>query len=222
MELEHHQGRGLLQSGGIVACISYITSLRLKLFFPSRFLARGNWRFSSLSLPQFLKELDLSGTAIRFLPKSIKDHNTLEYLRLENCKMLQTLPELPSNLFWLDVSFCYSLERVTSLIPAIRAHGCDQLVGMQDWIQVELIQKADSHMFRILETINVQMQPREFQILLDKGNILTVVIEYDEKDEMLKWFYEEEEKDMWVTQNEFEGYMSLKISSPCCAPDMWL
>ncbi|KAJ6725155.1 TMV RESISTANCE PROTEIN N-LIKE [Salix viminalis] len=215
MELEHHQGRGLLQSGGnIVACISCITSLRLKLFFPSSFLARGNCRFSSLSLPHFLKELDLSGTAIRFLPESIKDHNTLICLKLENCKMLQTLPELPSNLCGLDVSFCYSLKRVTSLIPVIRAYGCDQLVDMQDWIKEELIQKADSHMFRILETISVQMQPREFQILLHKGNILSVVIEYGEKDEMLKWFYEEEEKDMWVIQNEFEGYMSLKISSP--------
>ncbi|KAF9672064.1 hypothetical protein SADUNF_Sadunf11G0001700 [Salix dunnii] len=214
MELEHHQGRGLLQSGGIVACVSYITSLRLKLFFPSGFLARENWRFSSLSLPHYLKELDLSGTAIRFLPESIKDHNTLKYLVLENCKMLQTLPELPSNLFGLDVSFCYSLKRVTSLIPVIRARGCDQLVDMQDWIKVELIQKADSHMFRILETISVQMQPREFEILLHKGNIFSVVIEYGEKDEMLKWFYEEEEKDMWITQNEFVGYISLKISSP--------
>ncbi|KAJ6416285.1 hypothetical protein OIU84_002183 [Salix udensis] len=250
MELGHHQGRGLLQSGGIVASIAYITSLRLKRFFPSSFLARENWRFSSLSLPHYLKELDLSGTAIRFLPESIKDHNTLEYLLLGNCKMLQTLPELPSNLFVLDVSFCYSLKRVTSLIPAIRLHGCDQLVGMQDWIKVELIQKADSHMFRILETISVQMQPWKFevlphpfynictlksllynvenfalanfidsalmeQILLHKGNILSVVIEYGEKDEMLKWFYEEEEKDMWVIHhNEFVGYMSLKISSP--------
>ncbi|KAJ6728872.1 hypothetical protein OIU74_006872 [Salix koriyanagi] len=214
MELEHHQGRGLLQSGGIVASISYITSLRLKLFFPSSFLARENWRFSSLSLPHYLKELDLSGTAIRFLPESIKDHNTLKYLSLENCKMLQTLPELPSNLFGLDVSFCYSLKRVASLIPAITARGCDQLVDVQDWIKVKLIQKADSHMFRILETISVQMQPREFRILLHKGNILSVVIEYDEKDEMLKWFYKEEEKDMWVIQNEFEGSMSLKISSP--------
>uniref|UniRef100_A0A6N2KGY2 NB-ARC domain-containing protein n=1 Tax=Salix viminalis TaxID=40686 RepID=A0A6N2KGY2_SALVM len=215
MELEHHQGCGLLQSGGIVASISYITSLRLKLFFPSSFLARGNWRFSSLSLPHYLKELDLSGTAIRFLPESIKDHNTLQYLRLGNCKMLQTLPELPSNLIAIDVSFCYSLKRVTNQIPIIRARGCDQLVDVQDWIKVELIQKVDSQMFRILETISIQMQPRQFEIrLLHKGNILSVVIEYDEKDEMLKWFYEEEEKDMWVIQNEFEGYMPLKISSP--------
>jgi hypothetical protein len=165
MELEHHQGRRLLQSGGIVASIPYITSLRLKLFFPSIFLARKNSRFSSLSLPHYLKELDLSGTAIRFLPESIKDHSTLKYLLLENCKMLQTLPELPSNLFELDVSFCCSLKRVTNLIPVIRARGCDQLADMQDWMKAELIQKADSHMFRIMETISVQMQPREFEVL---------------------------------------------------------
>ncbi|KAG5234620.1 TIR-NBS type disease resistance protein [Salix suchowensis] len=115
MELEHHQGRGLLQSGGIVASISYITSPRLKLFFPSR--------------PQY--------TQIPFVRK------------------LQNASDTPRA----------SIELV--------------------WI------------------------------LLHKGNILSVVIEYGEKDdEMLEWFYEEEEKDMWVIQNEFEGYMSLKISSP--------
>jgi hypothetical protein len=48
--VEHHQGRSLLQSDGIVASTSYITSLPLKLFFPSRFSTRKMLRFTSFSL----------------------------------------------------------------------------------------------------------------------------------------------------------------------------
>ena len=105
MELEHHQGRNLLQSDGIVTRTSYITSLSLKLFFPSRFSAREMLRFTSFSLPRSLERLDLSGTSIRALPESIKDLGLLDFLYLRNCKMLQALPELPSHLSFLDVSF---------------------------------------------------------------------------------------------------------------------
>ena len=51
MELEHHQGRKLLQSDGIVASTSFISSLPLKLFFPSRFSTRKMLRFTSFALP---------------------------------------------------------------------------------------------------------------------------------------------------------------------------
>jgi hypothetical protein len=73
MELVHHQWRSLLQSDGIVASTSYITSLPLKLFFPSRFSVRKMLRFTSFSLPRSLRRLDLSGTTMRSLPESIKD-----------------------------------------------------------------------------------------------------------------------------------------------------
>ena len=159
MELEHHQGRSLLQSDGIVASASYITSLPLKLFFPSRFSARKMLRFTSFSLARSLESLDLSGTPIRFLPKSIKDLGLLRELYLRNCKMLQALPELPSHLGWLDVSFCYSLQRLAKLNPWTLADGCDQLVEFQDRIKQELIQKLDSHMFRIMEIVNAQIHP---------------------------------------------------------------
>ena len=52
--VEHHQGRSLLQSDGIVASTSYITSLPLKLFFPSRFSEMKNSRFTSFTLPHSL------------------------------------------------------------------------------------------------------------------------------------------------------------------------
>ena len=43
MELEHHQGHRLLQSDGFVASTSYISSLSLKLLFPSRFSSKENF-----------------------------------------------------------------------------------------------------------------------------------------------------------------------------------
>ena len=165
MELEHYHGRILLQSDGIVASTSYITSLPLKLFFPSRFSARKMLRFTSFSLPCSLRRLDLSGTTIRSLPESIKDLGLLTDLYLRNCKMLQELPELPSCLWSLYVSFCYSLQRVPNINPWTKAHGCDQLVESQDWMKQESIQQFDSHMFRIMEMVSAQIQPSRFQVL---------------------------------------------------------
>jgi len=165
IELEHHQGRSLLQSDGIVASTSYITSLPLKLLFPSRFSARKMLRFTSFSLPCSLKRLDLSGTPIRFLPESIKDLGLLTSLYLRNCKMLEALPELPSHLILVDVSFCYSLQRVPNLTGWTSADGCDQLFEFQDRMKQELIQKFDSHMFRIIEMVSAQIQPSRFQVL---------------------------------------------------------
>ena len=150
MELEHHQGRSLLQSDGIVASTSYFTSLPLKLFFPSRFSARKMLRFTSFSLPRSLRRLDLSGTTIRSLPESIKDLGLLIDLNLRNCKMLQTLSELPTHLWSLDVSSCYSLQGVPKLNRWTKADGCDQLIKFQDRMKQELIQKFDSHMFSVV------------------------------------------------------------------------
>jgi len=116
-------------------------------------------------LPRSLRRLDLSGTTIRSLPESIKDLGLLIDLNLRNCKMLQTLPELPSHLWSLDVSFCYSLQRFPNLNPGTKADGCDQFVEFQDWIKQELIQKFDSHMFRIMETVSAQIQPLRFKVL---------------------------------------------------------
>ncbi|XP_011002589.1 PREDICTED: TMV resistance protein N-like [Populus euphratica] len=138
MELEHHQGRKLLQSDGIVA--SFITSLPLKLFFAFRFSTRKMLRFTLFSLPRFLESLDLSGTPIRFLPENIKDLGLLRNLYLRNCKMLQALPELPSHLDSLDVSFCYSLQRFSNRISWTVGDGCDHLAEFQDRIKQELIQ----------------------------------------------------------------------------------
>jgi hypothetical protein len=79
--------------------------------------------------------------------------------------MLEALPELPSHLILLDVSFCNSLQRLANLVANTKADGCDQLVEFQDRMKQELIQKFDSHMFRIMETVSAQIQPSRFQVL---------------------------------------------------------
>ncbi|KAI5570214.1 hypothetical protein BDE02_11G011800 [Populus trichocarpa] len=206
MELEHHQ------SDGIVASTSFISSLPLKLFFPSRFSRRKMLRFTLFSLPRFLESLDLSGTPIRFLPESIKDLGLLRALILRNCKMLQALPELPSRLDSLDVSFCYSLQSLANQHRWILADGCDHLVEFQDRIKQELIQKFDSHLFRIMETVSAQIQTSRFQIIFMDG-IFNVVVSVFDEDEMVRGFYEEEEEDKWLIQNEFVDNFSFKISS---------
>ncbi|KAJ6770210.1 LEUCINE-RICH REPEAT-CONTAINING PROTEIN [Salix purpurea] len=196
-------GHKLLQSDASTPSI--ITSLSLKLLFPFRFSARKAPRFT---LPHSLTRLDLSETPIRFLPESIKDLSPLVALTLRNCKMLQTLPELPSNLSSLDVSCSYLLQSVPNLIPWTVVYDCDQLADIQDWMKLELIQKADSHMFRILESVNAQIQPWIFQVTVVKG-VFNVVV--SDEDGMCK-FYEEEEE--WIIQKEFVGHLSFQISSP--------
>ncbi|KAJ6978648.1 TMV resistance protein N [Populus alba x Populus x berolinensis] len=203
MELEHQQGRKLLQSDGIVASTSFISSLPLKLFFPSRFSTRKMLRFTLFSLPRLLESLDLSGTPIRFLPESIKDLGLLRHLYLRNCKMLQALPELPPHMDSLDESFCYSLQRLANPNHSVK---------FQDRIKQELIQMFDSHMLRIMETVSAQIQPSRFQITFMDG-IFNVVVPVFDEDEELRGFYEQEEEDKWLIQKEFVDNFSFKISS---------
>ncbi|XLU80214.1 hypothetical protein S245_003634, partial [Arachis hypogaea] len=61
--------------------------------------------FCGLSL---LRDLDLSGNNFVNLPSDISKHSTLEYLCLNSCKKLQSLPELP-----LSIKTLYSLWRIT-------------------------------------------------------------------------------------------------------------
>jgi len=79
--------------------------------------------------------------------------------------MLQALPEIPSHLDSLDVSFCYSLQRLAYPNSWTEQDDCDQFVEFQDRIKQELIQKFDSHMFRIMKTVSAQIQTSRFQVL---------------------------------------------------------
>ena len=61
-----------------------------------------------------LKILDLRGNLIDSLPKSIKKLSQLIELQIRNCENLQSLPELPLSLGFLDASGCKSLEMVSN------------------------------------------------------------------------------------------------------------
>ncbi|XP_022769584.1 disease resistance protein LAZ5-like [Durio zibethinus] len=59
-----------------------------------------------------LEGLDLSGSDIVEIPKSIKQLSNLQYLYLSNCGNLESLPELPPCLHSLVAGNCRSLKRV--------------------------------------------------------------------------------------------------------------
>ncbi|XP_022771868.1 TMV resistance protein N-like [Durio zibethinus] len=59
-----------------------------------------------------LEGLDLSGSDIVEIPKSIKQLSNLQYLYLSNCGNLESLPELPPCLHFLVAGNCRSLKRV--------------------------------------------------------------------------------------------------------------
>ncbi|RXH87761.1 hypothetical protein DVH24_034661 [Malus domestica] len=61
-----------------------------------------------------LRGLDLRGTMVKWIPASIKQASRLSCLLLNNCKSLQSLPELPG-VRWLEALGCTSLGKVSSL-----------------------------------------------------------------------------------------------------------
>lgn len=59
-----------------------------------------------------LRQLDLSRNKFVSLPTSIDQLSGLKFLYMEDCKMLQSLPQLPPNLELLRVNGCTSLEKM--------------------------------------------------------------------------------------------------------------
>ncbi|QHO34515.1 Disease resistance-like protein [Arachis hypogaea] len=62
-----------------------------------------------------LRELRLDGSNVTWLPATIKCLQELEILSLNNCKFLETLPELPSSIKEFSADNCISLESVSAL-----------------------------------------------------------------------------------------------------------
>ncbi|KAL4356750.1 hypothetical protein AHAS_Ahas09G0117900 [Arachis hypogaea] len=103
LEIDKHQLQGLFNG------LSSLQILHLKdcshLFeFPDN--------IDSLSK---LRKLRLDGSNVTWLPATIKCLQELEILSLNNCKFLETLPELPSSIKEFSADNCISLESVSSL-----------------------------------------------------------------------------------------------------------
>ncbi|XP_050252744.1 disease resistance protein RPS4B-like isoform X2 [Quercus robur] len=76
-----------------------------------------------------LKYLTLSGNSLVTLPASISQLSKLEALDLSNCFKLQSLPELPSTVRYINAEGCYSLKP----LPALRKPSPDPLKLIQSF-----------------------------------------------------------------------------------------
>ena len=90
----------------------------------------------ALGCLSFLKGLNLRGNNFVSLPWSIIQLSNLYYLLLGNCIRLQSLPELPSNIDFIQADGCTSLETLPlrqecSFIPRFSLLNCFKLVENQ-------------------------------------------------------------------------------------------
>ena len=92
----------------------------------------------SLGCLSSLKRLNLNGNNFVCLPESTTQLSNLRYLRLCDCTHLRSLPELPSNIGYIDAHGCASLE----ILPLRAEHGpypdldllgCDILINNEDY-----------------------------------------------------------------------------------------
>ena len=88
-----------------------------------------------------LKVLDLSGNDFFCLPESIIRLSKLEWIELQNCTSLRSLPKLPWNIEGVWAEGCISLEMLpdplkpsNSLEPTLYLPNCFQLVDNQSCI----------------------------------------------------------------------------------------
>ncbi|XP_059652084.1 disease resistance protein RUN1-like [Cornus florida] len=108
-----------------------------------------------------LKHLNISRNPISRISKSIKFLTMLESLRLVNCTRLQSLPELPMNVKYLDITKCRSLEKLTNLPNllsslSMEADGCDKLIEVQRVFKLEPIGNNDAEMISNLGLSNLE------------------------------------------------------------------
>ncbi|OMO88504.1 hypothetical protein COLO4_20242 [Corchorus olitorius] len=68
---------------------------------------------------KFLSSLNLGGNNFCNLPAGISNHPKLVNLKLNDCKNLQSLEELPPNLWMLEAKQCTSIERHPSLADIV-------------------------------------------------------------------------------------------------------
>ncbi|KAL9437245.1 hypothetical protein AB3S75_023156 [Citrus x aurantiifolia] len=82
-----------------------------------------------------LTGLHLSGNNFESLPASIKQMSRLRLLHLEDCKMLQSLPELPLCLKSLDLRDCKMLQSLPALplcLESLDLTGCNMLRSLPE------------------------------------------------------------------------------------------
>jgi hypothetical protein len=84
----------------------------------------------------FLEDLDLSGNEFFNLPSGISRLSKLQCLRVERCRNLLSISELPSSVLSLSINDCTSIERVSAplqheRLPFLNVEGCRNLIEIQ-------------------------------------------------------------------------------------------
>ncbi|KAG5224309.1 TMV resistance protein [Salix suchowensis] len=84
----------------------------------------------------FLEDLNLSGNGFFNLPSGISCFPKLQYFMVERCKNLLSILELPSNILFLSINDCTSIERVSAplhheRLPFLSVKGCRNLIKIQ-------------------------------------------------------------------------------------------
>ncbi|WCJ43268.1 Disease resistance protein (TIR-NBS-LRR class) family [Euphorbia peplus] len=114
--------------------------------------------FSNLSS---LKYLNLSRNSIRCLPETIHSLRKLEFLVLDHCDTLQSLPELPTSLKELSAEKCTSLETIANLPHGTRSFklnlsGSMKLVEIQGLFKLEPITDINKEIANKLNLFNLE------------------------------------------------------------------
>jgi Leucine-rich repeat (LRR) protein len=102
----------------------------------------------------WLTKLRLSEIDFERIPASIKHLTKLSELYLDDCKRLQCLPELPSNLQVLIASGCISLKSVAS----ISMQGDRKYVPSQEFNFFNCLQLDQNSRTRIMGAAHLQIQ----------------------------------------------------------------
>uniref|UniRef100_A0A6N2KM17 Disease resistance protein Roq1-like winged-helix domain-containing protein n=1 Tax=Salix viminalis TaxID=40686 RepID=A0A6N2KM17_SALVM len=84
----------------------------------------------------FLEDLDLSGNGFFNLPSGISRLPKLQRFKVERCKNLLSISELPSSVLFLSIVDCTSIERVSAplqneRLPSLNVKGCRNLIEIQ-------------------------------------------------------------------------------------------
>ncbi|KAL9432015.1 hypothetical protein AB3S75_027096 [Citrus x aurantiifolia] len=109
-----------------------------------------------------LTDLHLSGNNFESLPASIKQLSQLSSLDLKNCKMLQSLPELPLCLKSLDLTDCKMLQSLPALplcLESLALTGCNMLRSIPKLpLCLKYLNLEDCNMLRSLPELSLCLQ----------------------------------------------------------------
>ncbi|XP_057502966.1 disease resistance protein RUN1-like isoform X2 [Actinidia eriantha] len=134
----------------------------------------------SLGSLSLLQNLNLSMNPISSVPESIKYLTMLKSLKLDSCKRLQSLPELPTSLVMLNVENCSSLQMVTKprnlfTCPELDMPNCEKLVEVQGIFTFKSIGNVNPKIIKNLALDLVELESMG-TLVLKFSNYITRVI----------------------------------------------